>query len=82
MKDKKRDWGWVIEVLPKSHCYRGKGRKFYSDDDVDYITNLKNAFVLSTREDAREMIRDFGHEVVRKVRLNSKGTPVTIIGRG
>lgn len=74
--------GWVIEILPESEWYYGRGRKFYTSHFGYYASTLIKAHVCSTRKFAREMSDKFPLEAVRKVRLSSKGTPVAIIGRG
>jgi len=75
--------GWVIEVTPKNKHYYGKDQLFYSMNVYsDYALPLNCAYVMPTREYARELKSNHGHEVVRKVILNSKGEPVAIIGRG
>lgn len=78
MKAKKH--GWVIEILPKSEWYDSEGRNFYTSCFGYYASTLINACVWPTRKDARYVCSS--HEAVRKVRLNSKGVPVAIIGRG
>jgi len=46
----------------------------------EYVRLLKDAWVISTRKEARE--EKFAGEIIKKVKLNSEGIPIKIIGRG
>lgn len=45
-----------------------------------YAWLLKDSWVIETRKEARE--EKLATEFIEKVRLNSKGIPIKIIGRG
>jgi len=77
---KEKNFGWVVEIFPKSRFYptKGRGRKFYSQEQ--YATTLRNAYVVPDREWARGLkAKD---ETVRKVSLTRTGRAKKIIGRG